>query len=578
MTRSELRPPDHHRDIDRVRAWGRHFKRFASSLRGRLLFIVAAGLTPVALLAFLQAYVTYQRERVGMLRQLQNVAAAVVGDHEEIITGGRRILEAVVNQPAVLDPTPACAMTLRRALSRSSEYSNMARLDERGKVLCSALDLTREVDWGSTPWFRKLTESRDFVVSAPFRSEISDQVVLMEALPITAPSELFTGALTIAVRLSVLEQLPRTLGLPNDTTVRIVDRDGMPILGTEDPELPRLRVKSAIQNQLGGFTSRLKGGGVEIYAISPLAGGQIFALVSAPQTNLLGWARLDFLGRIVLPTLMLLLALAITWIGAYYLVLRWIGHLDRIGHAYASGKFDVGPDASNGAPLEFRELISLFSSMALRIQARERELLRSVERHEALVRELHHRVNNNLQIVSSLLNLHPSTADPITAQDFLNRARGRIQGFARVYQLLYESQDIGVVHLRPFVTTLCAELHGQFKERHNLVLGIDVLDRDLPSDAAVPLMLFFLEAQRAAYEHSAAANTQVDVRISLREGPGQTLIATVSNNGGMPRPSGGDYAIATALMRGFARQLGGQFESVTCENGETLLTLAFTHR
>ena len=93
------------------------------------------------------------------------------------------------------------------------------------------------------------------------------------------------------------------------------------------------------------------------------------------------------------------------WIATDRLVTRWIVYLRRIATAYGRGHYAIRPAALAEAPSEFRLLGETFSNMAAAVQDRDRELREALEQKSLLIKETHHRVKNNLQIVMSLLSL-----------------------------------------------------------------------------------------------------------------------------------------------------------------------------
>ena len=92
------------------------------------------------------------------------------------------------------------------------------------------------------------------------------------------------------------------------------------------------------------------------------------------------------------------------WIATDRQVTQWINYLRRIAIAYRSGHYAIRPDLAD-APAEFKLLGEAMSAMAEGIQDRDRRLREAVDMKTALIREIHHRVKNNLQIVMSLLSI-----------------------------------------------------------------------------------------------------------------------------------------------------------------------------
>lgn len=80
--------------------------------------------------------------------------------------------------------------------------------------------------------------------------------------------------------------------------------------------------------------------------------------------------------------------------------------------------------------------------MARKISSRESELRRSLDEKDALLREVHHRVKNNLQIVTSFLNLQSKSTKDAAAREVLMEARVRVRALALVHRYLYESGDV----------------------------------------------------------------------------------------------------------------------------------------
>ena len=552
-----------------------------ASLRGRLLIMVAAALAPAVALAVLQANMSYQRERANIYDQLTLAARSAANEHAKVFVGAETSLSLLTNQSELFAGPQVCRTALRLALTNLREYSNIIRLDSKGRVICSAvpLDETTTFTFADTPWFQDLRVATKMIISKPLPGMISKGPVIILAQPLFAADGAFAGGTAIVLQLSALEQLPRQTGVPAGAFVRLVDQDGMPIVGAGEHFIPSTIVKNAISGQIPKFYWREPSGNIMIYALVPIQDGEINVLIGAEQANLLTWTRRDLISRLVLPLLMVLTALVIVWFAANYLVLRWVTYMRRLARAYAAGTFSVDLSSVRTAPSEFRELAHTFSDMAANIAAREKDLKRAIEQSDVLRKEVHHRVKNNLQIVVGLLNLYPGVTPAQSAAVVLERARSRVNAFALIHQHLYETEDVGRVHLGRFLRDLCAYAHEAYGgEDQGIVLVVEAPDIFLSADTTISLALFLLEAQTNVYFYAFPEKSGGRLTISVTQDADGDIIARVTDDGCGQRPKDGDYAIAQSLMRGFARQLGGTFETGHQIGRGTYLSLEFAPR
>src|SRR5262249_45387205 len=187
-------------------------------------------------------------------------------------------------------------------------------------------------------------------------------------------------------------------------------------------------------------------------------------------------------------------------------VIRWLGYLERIAAIYAKGRFSVRPVQARNAPLEIRNLAMTLDQMADAIDARDASLRDSLAHKDALMREIHHRVKNNLQVISSLLNMQQRSLTDPAARAAMSDTRQRITALALIYRALYQSPDLRRVDVRQFLEELIAQLVASEVGRGPPLVRTE-LEADplvIDPDKLAPLALWAVEAITNAQKHAFA--------------------------------------------------------------------------
>jgi PAS domain S-box-containing protein len=193
-----------------------------------------------------------------------------------------------------------------------------------------------------------------------------------------------------------------------------------------------------------------------------------------------------------------------------------------------------------------------------RREARE-QLETSLAEKETLLRELHHRAKNNLQLIASLLDLAATSPGP----DVLAECRDRINSIALVHEKLYQKGTFARIDLNEYLRSLGEQVAHAWQRPANsaVQVSIETDDISLPLDAAIPCGLVINELLTNAFKHAFPSDRRgrVEVRAE-RQGPRITL--SVSDDGvGIP-PGGRQRTghIGLELVHALARQLHGTLE------------------
>jgi PAS domain S-box-containing protein len=174
------------------------------------------------------------------------------------------------------------------------------------------------------------------------------------------------------------------------------------------------------------------------------------------------------------------------------------------------------------------------------------EQIKVLREKEILLREIHHRVKNNLQIITSLLHLQSNSLTDERLIDVFRKSEDRIKTMALIHEKLYQSHDIARIEFGDYVTSLLFHLKQAHREELERVdLKTDVATVYFDIDTAIPAGLIINELVTNAFFHGFPEGAKGEIRVALREMESHYLIE-VGNNG-LPFPEEADAPAAAGL-------------------------------
>lgn len=233
----------------------------------------------------------------------------------------------------------------------------------------------------------------------------------------------------------------------------------------------------------------------------------------------------------------------------------WVAKLREQVAQIVHGDYVTGSPALTRAPAGLADLSRDLDDLAKLIE--QREAVR-----QALAHEVHHRVKNNLQIITSLLSMQASTIANPAAREALGQTRARIGALALIHRILYEQDDdgsIAALDIGRLISELCAQFRVWNRERTEVAFSCHADPLPIPLDQALPLALFAVEAVTNAYAYAFPDGRGGTVRLdfSLLDQGGACL--SVTDDGTGFDATGNGHSMGRQLMQGFAQQLGGTF-------------------
>ena len=224
--------------------------------------------------------------------------------------------------------------------------------------------------------------------------------------------------------------------------------------------------------------------------------------------------------------------------------------------------------------ITFLQGVANILGMAIERQRMEGNLRQALDRHQLVVREANHRVNNSLSIVASMLHLQASVAQSNELRYELREASSRIAAIARAHHRLYQSDRIDTLNLGSYLADVCKDLEASMA---GCVLHVSVAEGvEIRTDRAIPAALLVNELVTNAAKYAYPAGN-CRVWITLSRARNDMVVISVRDEGvGLPPTFNinSGRRLGMRLVDAFAQQLQGNLQVLRKEPG-TELVLTF---
>ena len=269
------------------------------------------------------------------------------------------------------------------------------------------------------------------------------------------------------------------------------------------------------------------------------------------------------------------------------LCLPLIKQTNLIGVLYLENRLASGVFTSTKA--QMTELLTSPAAISLEnsrlveeMRKAEEAITRSLREKEVLLREIHHRVKNNLQIIQSMLNLQVASISDAHAIELHKESQNRVHSMALIHEKLYQSESLSRIDFAEYVDGLLANLFQSYgvserSVRPRVTVGGVALD----VDTVIPCALIINELVSNSLKHAfpaawRRANQPGEIRIDLHPGSDGGLVLSVADNGvGLPEGFEPDRCVSLGLqlVSVLSRQLRGTLE--VCGRGGAAFTISF---
>lgn len=527
-------------------------------LRSQLALVIAVAMAPAGILALLQAFASAddaigQREAVFA----SEMRATALKERDALLRVRSALASAADAAEAEIMATGDCGAALRNLTAQVPGVAKAALLNIDGGTVCGT------EGWATTElpqWdeFRRWPH-------AMFSLETggADEAWRVLVLHPTVFSRNEAFAIAAEVHLSRLRALAEATG---DVIYGVADSRGT--LVADSGELGVGWLPRDVNMLLGSFeraaSTASQRGAERLYVTQPLVDGQLWAAASIPKATFED-VLFSHDGVVILAPVMLWgIAVVVAYLSIDKLVTRHIDKLHRATGRIGRGDLDVEIRGLEGAPVELRALGDAISEMARNLQDRDADLRDMIERQKGLILEIHHRVKNNLQMVTSLINIQLRRARTPDEREALRFLEERIQSLALVHHHLYGSDELDQTPLDDLVRDICERLRlSMTPVTAHVDMHYELDHLVVDPRIATPVALFLTEAVSNAFKHAVPETGHSEIGVALSVSGKRFTLEVRNRLPARPEAEEADrQRLGMRLLRSFAAQMDGSFERI----------------
>lgn len=548
-------------------------KASSETLTFRIAALLALALMPIGMISVYQTYQLFeevdQRERANLL------ALTVEAADREIsyIRNAFGVAAAVAAiAPALDQQGDECPARLSKVVEADPEVVFVGYVDAAGRLACASE--AQGQDLSQTVLYAQMSGRPVQTVNVQMHSTVLDMAVINVTHPVFEEDR-FAGYVVVSLRHDLMRprlrqpvaNFPLNLITFNaDGELLTTDHSGADIYGI----LPADQVlKDLVEVRRMAFRGMTLGGEQRTFAVVPVIGDTVFALSSWRHKDD-SVDRLNITSSVMFPVAMWLAGLGVAFFSVQTMVIRPTRNLRARMLMFMRNRRIMSYDPAERPAIELVEIDETWQRMAEGVLHDEAELHDSIHEKTVLLKEVHHRVKNNLQLIASILNMKIRKARSDEEKDTLRDMQQRVMSIARVHQKLYETSSEERVRADELIRSILQQMLASG------LAGPGALDLDerydpvvLYPDQAVPLSLAVSELFTNALKHMGNAEGQENrLQVRLAQEDGQAARLTVRNSvapksdQGIVGDSGG---LGEKLIRAFVQQIEGTLEETPGE-------------
>ena len=557
----------------------RNLRSVVDRLGFRLAVVLAIGLLPLMIVSIVRSQSVINEALARSQAALVGETLQAVREETLLIENAKAVAQALSHTilPVIKD-IESCNRVMKGTVKDTS-FSFAGFVDKTGNMPCSSSDAS--LGFGVTSQIEDQVSNPGPTVLVVEDAQSSKNSVIQVSHPVFADDGMLLGFISVSLPHS-------TLGVKDDitssdATFLTLRADGLVLTSSSTLEqaellMPILKTGDSIDTLPLSFQQKGIDGVSRLYSVVPVVDDELYALGTWPESNELGGGFYLHVPALF-PFLMWIASLGVAWFATSIFVTRDVLKLRRSMRDFADERVIPDANAFKGAPGELQEVASSFLQMSENILLDEAQIEDSLRQKDVLLREVHHRVKNNLQLISSIMSMQTHLSNSPEVERLIRNLQDRVNSLATVHHNLYQTSGQADVTMDELLGTIVRQVVRMgAKQDLPLDLKIEIAPLKMNPDQAVPLALLVTEALTNALKYIGAKESErasLTVRLSEpNAGFGELVVENSLPETQTARASETSSGLGSELMEAFASQLSGKMTVV--KQGERFsLSVAF---
>jgi len=479
----------------------------------------------------------------------------------------------------VLDDPGVCGDILSSFVAQRDQFTYAHFVDISGEIICrSENGAIREVALSHLN--NMIANPKERVYWADFSDPNGDALLLVET-PVVLDNQLL-GYISLSLSSNAFELKSSDEAEAGPVFLLNFNDDGEILMANAKPSdieaaLPESRsLLSLVGQPQQIFQARAKSGVEYGYSVSPMIEDAVYGLAVWNKDDVRLRSGASRRQALIFPFLMLAISIGVAYLAVHRLVIRHVDKLRNKMQRFAKGDRNITSREFGQAPTELREIDETFTDMAHQITRDEAESENALHEKNVLLKEVHHRVKNNLQLIVSIINMQMRKLLSTEATLALKRVQDRVLGLSMVHGNLYQSPSLSEIDAGKLLSDIVDQLLlvGEAPGA-SIELEKNVDQVALYPDQAVSFSLLAAEAITNALKYVGSRNPDAPlwIKVELQFDPETNVVGlTISNSMGesVALPDEESTGLGSQLIDAFVTQLGAEVSVIEDDQAYSL--------